>query len=443
MKRAVNLEGVYSVLRQKPLTIEQMDNFYCLTNKARGTANPRDLIKLHLKQNESYDSHLLFVGYRGCGKSTELNYLEKEIQDDYLVFNFSIFEELDPSNINYMEIYIVTMERLFSFIEKHALTINHEYLTNISNFLKIKEIEQMTEKYLGGELELGSNTEITIPFLQKFFANFKASAKASKSFKQVLKDTVEPHFPQLIRHCNELINEVRLKLSFLKKKDILIIIEDTDKINIDVARDLFFNHADQMIGFKTNVIYTLPISLYFDLQFNAIKGYFTNTYELAMIKINEKDGTPVEEGYTTMREIIDARMDLALFQDIEILNIAIKYSGGCLRDLLNLIIEMSNFAQIDSRTKISQADWKEAYLKLKKEYRYTIADYSVNGQVKYTASQFYTCLVELAKSESKDPDNTDITMLLRQNLCILGYNGTGWCDVHPIVRDILKDRSLI
>jgi len=32
---------------------------------------------------------------------------------------------------------------------------------------------------------------------------------------------------------------------------------------------------------------------------------------------------------------------------------------------------------------------------------------------------------------------------LMSNLTILNYNGENWCDVHPMVRDILKERKMI
>jgi hypothetical protein len=32
---------------------------------------------------------------------------------------------------------------------------------------------------------------------------------------------------------------------------------------------------------------------------------------------------------------------------------------------------------------------------------------------------------------------------LMNNLTVLGYNGDNWHDVHPTVRDILKERGMI
>ncbi len=442
IKKSEVIGDVYRSLMQRPLAIDELDVFYRATSEARGK-NPRSRIARLLEANLDTDEHILFVGYRGCGKSTELNHLQKDIQDDFLVFNFSIFEELDPNSINYIEIFIVTMERLFAFVEQQGLDISKEYLASITNFLKTKEIEDVREKYLGADVEVGSETTFTIPYIQKFFAKFKASAKASRSLKTVLKENVEPHFPALIENCNALINEIRLKLGELNKKDIAIIIEDLDKIYLSEAKDLFFDHANQITRLKTNVVYTFPIALYHDLQFNSIKGYFSNIYELPMIKITDKTGKLEQEGYNALRAIVEARMNLNLFEQSAILDKMIKYSGGCLRDLFSMITEASESAMDENRPKINDADWQNAFQRIKNEYEHTIADYVEDGKVIYKASDYFKVLVDLAKSTTKKPDNTQVAMQLRQNLCILGYNGEGWCDVHPIVKEILKEREIL
>jgi hypothetical protein len=90
------------------------------------------------------------------------------------------------------------------------------------------------------EAEAGAEGKIGIPFLQKFFYKFKMSAKSSRSLKETIKVNIEPKLSDLIEHCNLLINEVKNGLKKIEKEDLLIIIEDLDKIPIDRAEDLFF-----------------------------------------------------------------------------------------------------------------------------------------------------------------------------------------------------------
>jgi energy-coupling factor transporter ATP-binding protein EcfA2 len=443
VKKAHSLIQIHQAFRnQRALNIDELGDFYQSTKEARGK-NPRARISSLLKTNFDTDEHILFVGPRGCGKSTELNHLQKDIEDEFLVINFSIYDELDPSNINYIEIFIVAMEKLMSFIQQDGrIKVDEDYLKEVQDFIKATETEETKDRNQELSVEAGLGGEIKIPWLIDYFTRVKVSAKNVRNFKTVIKEKIEPRFPQLINLCNGLITQIRNQITKLGKKDIAILIEDLDKIQLSEAEDLFFNHALQVTRLKSNVIYTFPNALYYSLKFAEISTYFSEIYELPMIKVTEKDGSLYPKGYEAMGEIIAARMDLALFEDKKYLDWMIQYSGGSLRTLFLMIIEAAGNAIEDERTTINQEDWESAYDRMKKDFENTIADYSnAEGEVLISASDFYQALEDLNNNENKKVLNSQTTMLLRQSLCILTYNGKGWNDVHPIVKDILKDRK--
>ncbi|MDQ5928728.1 MAG: hypothetical protein QG594_506 [Bacteroidota bacterium] len=352
--------------------------------------------------------------------------------------------ELDPVHLQYIELFIVTMEQLFIKADEENLNINQDLLKRIENWTQTKEIVEIKDKYnIGLESEVGADITFGIPYFKNFFTKFKATAKSSHSLKVELKNNIEPKLSDLIALCNGLITNVRLEVVAKGRKDILIIIEDLDKIPLDRAKNLFFNYLNQLIQLETNVIYTFPVALYYSLKFNEIKSYFHIIHELHMIKVSDKKGEEVDEGIEAMKAIVKARMDLNIFEEVDILENMILKSGGCLRDLFYLIREASEAAYDEDRKIINDEDFSQAYLKLKSDYENTIADYIEDGKVKYTADQYFTTLVNLANDETKKITNTEASLHLRQNLTILGYNGENWCDVHPIVRDILKERELL
>lgn len=442
--KATKMDEIYQAFHLQPLKIEELDTFYKDTSKARSRVNPRSRIARLLRRELRHTEHILLVGYKGCGKSTELNKLEAELQDKFLVINFSVMEELDPVHLHYIELFIVMMERLFTKAKEEELAINKDLLKRIINWTKTREITEIKEKYLGVELEAGASATFGIPYLQKFFAKFKATAKTSGSLKEALKRNVEPKLSDLIEHCNALILEIRLELIRAKEMDdLLVIIEDLDKIPLERAEQLFFNYINQLTQLRTNVIFTFPIALYYSLKFNEIKQYFSKTEELYMIKVQNRDGSPAEKGIKAMEAVVAARMDLTLFEEAAILEEMIQKSGGCLRDLFLLIREAAESALDVEGTHITREDYAQAYSDLKSDYENTIADKMVNGKVIYTAQQYYDALAALAKSTDKKILNSAVFLQLRQNLTVLGYNGENWCDVHPIVKDILKERNLI
>lgn len=442
LEKAAEISHVFKALRTSPLQLTELERFFLDTSDARGD-KPRQQMARSLRNNIGVHQHLLLVGYRGCGKSTELRRLQSDLEADFLILNFSVYEELDPNELNYIELVIVTMERLFYQVKEHHLTLSPNYLQSIKSFLLTEEIQDIREGYMEASMEIGAETQLSIPFLHKFFAMFRASTKGSRSLKKVLTEKVEPHFSRLLNQCNDLVAEIRLQLETIHKSDLLIIIEDLDKIQLSQARSLFFNYSPQLSELKVNIIYTFPISLYYDIHFNTVKNSFTKVYELPMIKVHEKDGSRYEKGINKMREIIAARMDLELFEDAEILDELILKSGGCLRDLFTMISEAAEKTQDDERMRINREDdLFYAVQKLKRSYRNTIADsFDSTGEIIVKASEYYDVLDALNESRTKQPENSIATMHLRQNTTILGYNGEGWCDVHPVVKEILSERD--
>ncbi|WP_282775283.1 hypothetical protein [Phaeodactylibacter xiamenensis] len=444
LRKASTLDDVYQAFRGEPLRISEMEEFYQKTKPARGTRDPRQRIARLLKKLPDSYEHFLFVGYKGCGKSTELNHLQMDISHQFLVLNYSVQDELDPVHLNYIELFIVTMEKLFTVADEKNLSIRQELIDSIQNWMVSEEVKEIREKYnISVEGEVGAEGKIGIPYLKSFFAKFRATAKSSRQLKETLKRNIEPKLSDLIEHCNNLIREISFKLDEIGLKDMVIIIEDLDKIPLQRAEDLFFNYTNQLTQLQTNVIFTFPIALYYHVRFNDIKNYFSDPYELPMIKIKNRDGSENEVGMQVMRDIVSARMDTdTLFGAEELLDQLIRKSGGCIRDLFLMIQEAAESALDLEREAILNEDVALAIQRLKNEYDNNIADNIIDGE-KYSADLYYKVLVELHNSETKKVDNTLPVMHLRQNLCILGYNGEGWTDVHPVVVDILRERKRI
>ncbi|MCD6010463.1 MAG: hypothetical protein K0Q79_325 [Flavipsychrobacter sp.] len=444
IKKANHIDEIYGAVLSRALEINEIDSFYCEADPVRGGLSARKQLQLKIQQNanEGRNSHFLFVGYRGCGKSTELNHLQKDLDGNYAVLNYSVMKELDPQSIQYIELFIVTMERLFRLADDEQLDIDQDFLTKIVNWTRTKEIDEIREKHFSAEAEAGLETKGGLPFLLSYFVKLKGAAKASKSFKETIRQTLEPRLSDLIHHCNELITVVRMKMVEKGKKDLVIFIEDLDKIPLDIAQKLFFNYAHQLTQLKATVVYTFPVTLYYNTSFGAIRNYFSDTIELPMIKTRQKDGTEYAAGLDVLKKIVDTRINSALFASADIQRKFFLCTGGVIRDLFAMINVAATAAQIEASAMINEDHFTYAYNQLKKEYNNTIADhYDTQNDKRYEAKDFYTAMADLVRSAEKKPDNSAIMMLLRQNLCVLSYNGEGWCDVHPIMKDILLEKG--
>lgn len=442
IEKAITINKVPRAFVGQALSMEDLDLFL-ETSEARGDTHVRKRILQTIEDNNYGAWHSLFVGYRGCGKSTELNKLMQDIIDngnEYLVINFSVFKELDPNNINYIELFIVIMEKLFDAVLKYNIKIDESYIEKIKLWDSSTEVTKIKDTHFGVDFEAGMETTIGIPYFQKLFAKLKATAKTTRSFKEVLTTEIEPRLADLIGNCNLLINEVRLGLVANNKKNLLIIIEDIDKISAQSSNDLFVNHSGQLTQLNANMIFTFPISLYCSKHFAKIKPFFIDSFELPMIKVREKNGEESPIGINTIQQIVAKRMDLNLFENLDILKQMILMSGGCLRDLFLLIKEAAEITRDYDREKISESDYKKSLNKLKNDYQRYLSDEKIEDNF-YTVQQMYDVLINLIKY-GKD-DTTLMMLKLRETQCVLSYNGEFWCAVHPVVKLILEDKKLL
>ncbi|ABL65910.1 P-loop NTPase fold protein [Chlorobium phaeobacteroides] len=437
-----NLSAIYERLSTEPLKGDELDSYYVDAFEGRGD-NPVMSLKRRLLDKPGGKLQILFSGYRGCGKSTELNKLQHDIRDDFIVLNFSIREELDLVNINYVELFVITMEKLFEVVGSYNIDINPQLYKSVSEWSRTVEIEKI--RLLTGEalLEAGAEVEVSVPLFARFFGKMRAAANASFSTKKTIIESIEPRLSDLIGHCNDLIREVKNKLSKSGKKGLVIIIEDLDKLSVEKAEELFFNHSHLLGTLQTHVIFTFPVSLCYHSKSTVITGNFDEDFELPMVKVHDKQGDPYPEGRDALYRIITRRIGTECFEPSDLVYRFIDVSGGCLRDLFGMIRDAADNALNHQRTRINEADYTRSFFRLRRHYENTIAEKRVNNELVTSVGEYYETLRAVAVSETKKVDNTGAVLDLRHNLCILGYNDEGWCDVHPVVRTILQERKLI
>ena len=316
-------------------------------------------------------------------------------------------------------------------------------LKSIGDWSSTAEIEKI--RVLTGEasLEAGLDVKVNVPLFARFFGKMRAAANASYSTKKTIIESIEPRLSDLISHCNDLIREVKSKLPDINKKGLIIIIEDLDKLSVETAEELFFNHSHILSSLQTHVIFTFPVSLRHHPKSTVIKSNFDEDFELPMLKVHDKQGNLYPTGRDELYNIIKRRIGTECFEPQNLVYYFIDTSGGCLRDLFRMIRDAADNVLNHEKTKITEVDYKKSFFRLRRDYENTIAEKRLNNEIIISVDEYYNTLKAVALSETKKIDNTGATLDLRQSLCILGYNDEGWCDVHPVVRSILIERELI
>ncbi len=220
----------------------------------------------------------------------------------------------------------------------------------------------------------------------------------------------------------------------------MIIFEDLDKVDLQRGEDIFYIHSAQLTQLNCHCIFTFPIALQYNIRYKTIANNYTEPFTLPMIKVKRRDDSPYDEGRDLLKAIIAKRMDLGLFVDDTIIYLFVDACGGCLWDLFRLIKDAADNALDFDREKITEVDFRKASLLLKGDYEKTIAENKEKG---ITVDKYYEALTKCATDKIRKPESSEILLDLRNNLTVLGYNDENWCDVHPLVREILIEKQLI
>lgn len=440
-KIAQKLDDFDFTLDTKPLNEDNYEDYYVVTKEGRGEDPTSKLIK-KLRKLEDKDLKILFSGFKGCGKSTELYRLKRELDKDFLIRIFSVFNNLDPNNLTISEILITVMKDLFDFVNENfkQIKLSKKLIENLENWANtIYTKEETKYRYYEGKMGTGVDIKAGFGRILNVFAKLGLDFNAGRKFKEITRQEINKTLSELILNCNLLIFEIKNQLHKVNKHNIIFIIEDLEKVALGVAEDIFFNYSRQLTSISCSFIYTFPISLVYNPKYTIILNEFDFNITLPMIKVHDKSGKNYEPGIDSIIQIIHRRVGENLIS-LKILKDFIRMSGGCLRDLFRMLLLAAENAIEKEKEKIDQEDFDYSLNKLKNNYYNTIA---YNEQTGLTAGDYYKILADCCKSPDKKPEDVKGLMDLKHNLCILGYNGKEWYDVHPVVKELLKEKKLI
>jgi len=304
---------------------------------------------------------IIFSGHRGSGKTVELQRFQKNIDDS--VRYFSVFirieKELEVASFQPEDLFIILMIKLIEKIHEGALK-----------------------------------------------AVFSSESKTLKT----IRETIKKNPKYLIDKFNAVLDDLRITLnSNNNSKDILFILDGTEKIPYQIYRELFCENSYLIRSINANMIFSVPINSYFDIKGNPSSDFF-QTYTLPMIPITN-------ESMPLLKRIITKRIDADTFIDDESLDFCIQKSGGCIRQLLRIV----NKSLIISRG-----------MKITKQ----IAEKSANDLGRAMIEQFDSEHLSIMKQ--KQYHTADIKVLdLLFSLAVLKYNGDR--EINPLIKNYLDE----
>lgn len=367
--------------------------------------------------NTTADSKILFSGHRGSGKTSTLNKLaaDPEIRNKFFVVQFSIKDELNIADLTYTDLLVAMGARLYKSAEER-LKLPNDLKKSLDDWSA--EVSRVWSKIDQAEVKVEAG-------IGAFFAKATGLLRTGFEDKREFRQKFEPRLPQLIDIINRIIRAVETHPQ-AGNREVLLILEDVDKPDLDAAMDLFFKKGAILAEPQSKIIFTVPTSLLYSGQYNVIKQNFGEPYVLPNFKVKEKDGKRDPVCWARMREIAERRMEPALMET-GALDLAVEMSGGVVRELVRIIQSAASRAVATNANCIRCEHVGQAINKLRMEYSFTL-----------TRQEYIEILKNVHQTNLLRHDDEKPLLDLLHNLFILQYpNGPGWYGVNPIVYKLI------
>ena len=422
--RLESFQQAYRNLQLQPLAREELDQF----GVDYGAEVMQELAQL-MEDSPSGNSKIIFTGHRSSGKSTLLAQLSRKLESRYFVVLFSIAEMIEMSDVNHLNILFAIAVRLMEEAEQKAVTISSTTKKAFYQWFATRTKLETKEKKR--EFSFGAD----------FFKLIRTRLKTDSNIREEIKQEFSPKVSDLI----STIDDIAAVVEGASGQEILVIIDDLDKLDLAVVRDIYQAHIKALFQPNFRIILTIPISALREIPLLSTLEGETNDSIVSMTvpklfpkkEARQPNAVPFAETTSILREILSKRISSDLLEP-ETADQIILYSGGVLGELIRITNQCCRVClrlvrrDGDEEIRINEAVFKEVIkkLRLNLDTRFGLVDYEMLEEI----------YREFKPKDLKDPRFLD----LLHGLHALEYrNDDLWYDVHPLVRELLARKGKI
>ncbi|WGV24960.1 ATP-binding protein [Halotia branconii] len=388
-----------------------------------------DELEQLVEDSPSNDGKIIFTGHRGCGKSTLLAEFSRNIHDRYFVVFFSIAETIEMSDVNHINILFAIGLNLMLEAEARQVNIPQSTKDALEKWFATRT--RTEEKSIQAE----ATNENSI------FKSISTKLKVDSTIRYEIKQEFERKVSELVAQLNIIAAAIQIAY----KKDVLVIIDDLDKLDLSVVNTIYKDNIKALClpGFR--IIYTIPIAALRETALKPIIENETNDQVVVMpvLKLFPKgesrqpNAQPRQETFDILCEILQKRIQQELIEPQTAQKIALN-SGGVLRELIRIANECCRIClrlirrQPDEAVMINADILDQAINHIRNDFALPLG--SAEYKILQTTYQNF---------KPEDPKAQEFLDLLH-GLYVLEYrNNKNWYDVHPIVVELLRDEDLI
>lgn len=383
-----------------------------------------------IEDDDTRSGKTLFSGHRGCGKSTLLAEFGRRCQKSgFFVVFFSIADLFESPDVSHTNILYAVAVSLITEAEREGVEIK-------------PSLKDPLFRWFATRTRIESSTPVSAGLSGGFdFKFIKGILKTEASVREEIKHEFEQKISELVARINIIAAEIQAAT----KKQVLVIIDDLDKLDLGDVEKIFKNHIKALFQPAFRIIYTIPVSSLRDASLRAVLVSESND-QIVVMPVSKlfargdrrrPDAQPIDSAVQPLCEMLHRRIPKGLMPP-DIATQIVFHSGGVLRELIRLSNTCCRLClrrvrrKPDEETVIDKTIFQEAVQDLRLDFETTLskADYEI--------------LSTTYKNLQPDDPKAQAFLDLLHGLHVLEYrNAEIWYDLHPIVIDLLKLKGLI
>jgi energy-coupling factor transporter ATP-binding protein EcfA2 len=306
------------------------DNLYFMLNVAPESNKLETMAEDYTK--------VLFLGHRGCGKTTELRRIHQFLNhpDRYFSIHIEIEKELEVSKMQAEDFYIIMVIKLIRQLKEvglHRATDSFDEL--LKDWLSEKEVQEEITNTRGVEGSATLKVDTDGNFLMKalsflkFEADMKGTLARENKTTTTIRSRIKSDLITFVTRFNNALAQVRdYCIEANKGRDLLFLMDGTEKSTFEFYEEVFQKNGHILRSLNVNLLTTLRLDAFYKLEDKPNLDFFQTLF-VPMIPISENS-------IPRLGQIISSRVDIATFFDQDALDYLVTMSGGSLRQLLRL-----------------------------------------------------------------------------------------------------------
>lgn len=371
----------------------------------------------------------LFAGHRGCGKSTELRRLQRDLErQDYAVVYIEAETDIDLEDTRPTDILLALVRSLDLALRDKDLAVDAKLLDDFLLWFGEVVLEKSEVREIMAEVHTEAEVKGGVPLFAKLLARFSGWVKTGTESKKNLRQKLDPQISQLLQRTRNFTQAARLAAKNKGAKDLVLIVDSLDRVALKELDDgrsthevIFIERGELLKGLGCHTVYTVPISLLFSPRLPNLSAIFPDRHVVPMVKIaNRRTREPWAEGHALVLELLAHRLDLGVIFEPGAAEKLVDASGGHPRHLITLARYAFDFTEELPVTNLAA---ERAAQRLVNDYGRAIPEHHWDLLARVWADQ----------AVKNDSDHQQMLF----NLSVLEYqNEERWCDVHPAVLEL-------